>query len=122
MVTNVMSLGGNGVYDWLVQRVSAVVLLSWVLFLIFFLAVSEDLTLAAWQGLFAGTGMRLFTLAALLSLCAHAWIGMWTISTDYLTTRALGKAATLVRLAFQLVCLAALLWYFVWCIEILWRL
>ena len=28
--------------------------------------------------------MKIFSLAALVSICAHAWIGMWTLSTDYL--------------------------------------
>jgi len=122
MVTSVTSLGRSGVYDWLVQRLSAAVLLFYVVFLVVWIASADGLTHAQWQGLFAQTWMRVFSLAALLSLCAHAWIGMWTISTDYFTSRILGAAATRIRLLFQLACLAVLLVYFVWCVQILWSI
>lgn len=122
MVSSVTSLGRSGVSDWLIQRVSAVVLLAYVLFLVGWVVCTGDVTYGQWQGLFAQTWMRVFSLAALLSLCAHAWIGMWTISTDYITGRFFGAAATLVRLLFQLACLAVLLLYFVWCVQILWSI
>lgn len=120
MVTNISSLSGNGAYDWLVQRVSAVVLLAWILCVGGSIFLADDMTYEAWRGLFESTAMRVFSLAALLSLCAHAWVGMWTVSTDYLTAAMLGKAATAVRLLFQLACLLVLFTYFVWGIQILW--
>lgn len=122
MVTSVTSLGRNGLYDWLVQRVSAVVLLVWIAYLAFFVATSSPLTHAIWQQLFAQTWMRIFTLAAVLALCAHAWIGMWTISTDYFTTTLLGSKATTVRLLFQVVTLMVLLVYLLWSVQILWSI
>lgn len=120
MVTSVSSLGRNGLYDWLAQRVSAVVLLVWILFTVGFIATHSPLTYPAWQGLFSHTSMRVFTLLAMLSLCVHAWVGMWTISTDYFTPALLGSKATTVRLLFQLAVLAVLLGYLIWCIQILW--
>ncbi len=122
MVTNITSLGRNGLYDWLVQRVSAVVLLLWFLYVAFFVATHTALTYADWQSLFAQTWMRIFTLAALMSLCAHAWIGMWTISTDYFTSALLGSKATTVRLLFQIATLAVLVVYLLWCVQILWSI
>ncbi|MES2625726.1 MAG: succinate dehydrogenase, hydrophobic membrane anchor protein [Pseudomonadota bacterium] len=122
MVTNITSLGRNGVYDWLVQRVSAVVLLTYFVFLAFYVATHPDLTFVQWQGLFASIWMRAFSLLALLALCAHAWIGMWTVFTDYLTSNVLGSAATAVRLIFQLGCLLVLFAYVVWCVQILWSI
>jgi len=122
MVTSVTSLGRNGLYDWLVQRVSAVVLLLWVVFVAYFVATSAPLTFAAWQQLFAQTWMRIFTLAAVLALCAHAWIGMWTISTDYFTTALLGSKATVVCLLFQIVTLMILVVYLLWSVQILWSI
>ncbi|MEL7401403.1 MAG: succinate dehydrogenase, hydrophobic membrane anchor protein [Pseudomonadota bacterium] len=113
MVASVTNLGRSGLYDWVVQRLSAVILALYTLFLLGFLIASPDLQFAQWQGLFAQTWMKVFSLAALVSLCAHAWVGMWTISTDYL------KAAG-VRFAFQLVCAGALFVYLVWGIDILW--
>ena len=102
MVTSITSLGRNGPYDWLVQRVSAVVLLCWFLFLGYYILSADNLDYAQWQGLFAQTCMRVFSFIALLSLCSHAWIGMWTISTDYFTAALLGASATRIRLLFQL--------------------
>jgi succinate dehydrogenase / fumarate reductase membrane anchor subunit len=122
MVTNVTSLGRNGVYDWLVQRVSAVVLLAWFLFVGGFIATHGDLQFIEWRALFAQTWMKVFTFGALLSLFAHAWIGMWTIATDYLTSLALGASATVVRLVFQLICFVVLLTYVVWAVKILWSI
>ena len=122
MVTNITSLGRNGVYDWLVQRVSAVVLLAYFLFLAFYVGTNPELTFQQWQGLFDSIPMRMFSLLALLSLCGHAWIGMWTIATDYLTSADFGGAATILRLFFQLLCLLVLFAYFVWCVQILWSI
>ncbi|MFN0001665.1 MAG: succinate dehydrogenase, hydrophobic membrane anchor protein [Pseudohongiellaceae bacterium] len=122
MVTNITSLGRNGVHDWLVQRISAVVLLAYFVFLVVYVATNTDLSFSQWQNLFSHTWMRVFSLTALLSLCAHAWIGMWTISTDYFTSAMLGSAATVIRLGFQLVCLLILISYFVWCVQILWSI
>jgi succinate dehydrogenase / fumarate reductase membrane anchor subunit len=122
MVTNITSLGRNGLYDWVVQRASAVVLLAWFLFVGGFIATHGDLDFIQWRALFAQTWMKVFTLGALLSLFAHAWIGMWTISTDYFTKMALGSKATTVRLGFQLICFVVLLTYVVWAVQILWSI
>jgi succinate dehydrogenase / fumarate reductase, membrane anchor subunit len=122
MVTNVTSLGRSGLSDWLIQRISAVVLLAWFVFVGGFIAMHSPLTFAVWQGLFTQTWMRIFTLIALLALCAHAWIGMWTIFTDYFSAHLMGKKATTLRLLFQLGCIAVLLVYLLWCIHILWSI
>jgi succinate dehydrogenase / fumarate reductase membrane anchor subunit len=122
MVTSVSSLGRTGVFDWLVQRISAVVMLAWFVFLAAFLVTHPALTFLQWRNLFDFTLMRVFTLVTMVALCAHAWIGMWTISTDYLTAMVFGRAATLLRLLFQLATLTVLVVYLVWCTQILWRL
>jgi len=75
-----------------------------------------------WQTLFANNAVRIFSLLALLSLCAHAWIGMWTIATDYLTSKMLGASANKLRFAFESLCLLTLFIYFVWGVQILWSI
>lgn len=122
MVMTATSLGRNGVQDWLIQRISAVVLLLYVLFLTVYIAQADELTFIQWRGLFGQTWMRVFTLAALVSLLAHAWIGLWTITTDYLTRMALGAAAAPIRLFAQLLILLVLICYFAWCVQILWSI
>lgn len=120
MVTSVTNFGRTGVHDYVVQRVSAIVLLAYVLFLAGFFLTSDGVTYLEWRGLFAQTWMRYFSLAALIALIAHAWIGMWTIGTDYLTRKALGGAGVAVRLIYNLLCTVAFAIYFAWGVQILW--
>ncbi|GAB3473465.1 succinate dehydrogenase, hydrophobic membrane anchor protein [Azotobacter salinestris] len=120
MVTNVTNFSRSGLYDWMAQRVSAVILAAYTLFLLGYLFFSSDLTYGEWHGLFSSTGMRIFSLLALVALSVHAWVGMWTISTDYLTPMALGKLATVVRFLFQAACGIAMFAFFVWGVQILW--
>lgn len=120
MVTNVTNLSRSGLYDWMAQRVSAVVLAAYFLFLIIYLVVHPGLQYAQWHALFSAMWMRIFSLLALVALGAHAWVGMWTIATDYLTPMAFGKSATTIRFLFQAVCGVAMFAYFVWGVQILW--
>ena len=114
MVTNVLSYGRSGVADWVVQRFSALVLAAYTVVMVVWLAVNgSDLTFAQWQGFIGQTWMRIFTLLTILALAGHAWIGLWTVATDYLKKGA-------VRVAF-LGCVAISLFvYVVWGIGILW--
>lgn len=84
MVTNVTSFGRSGLYDWMIQRVTAVVLLAYTLFIVGYMLFTPDLDFNQWQGLFANLAMRIFTLLAVLSFAAHAWIGLWCVTTDYI--------------------------------------
>lgn len=120
MVTSVTSLGRSGLYDWLVQRVSAVILLAWFLCIGGTILGQPDMTYEYWKTVFSSTPMRIFTLLALVSLVAHAWVGLWSVITDYLTERMLGSRAILLRLTAQMVCGIAMFSYFVWGVQILW--
>ena len=118
MVKSVTSFGRSGLSDWLLQRVSGVILLAYAICLGGTLVIGVDY--AQWQAMFASTGMRVFTLLAILSLAAHAWIGMWAVGTDYLTERMLGTKGNLLRLAFQIGCSLAIFVYVIWGTQILW--
>ena len=122
MVTAVTSFGRSGLYDWLIQRISAVVMAAYTIFLAGFIACTPDLTFELWQGLFNQLWMRIFTLATLLSIAAHAWIGLWAVLTDYITNRLMGTKATILRLLAQMGLGVITLTYVVWGIEILWGL
>jgi succinate dehydrogenase / fumarate reductase membrane anchor subunit len=113
MVASVTNYGRNGLADWLVQRVSAVILAFYTLFLLGYFVWTPELGYAEWKSLFDCTAMRIFSLLAILSLVAHAWIGLWTVSTDYIKP-------TVVRIVFQVVCALTLFVYMVWSVEILW--
>lgn len=110
----------SGLLDWIVQRVSAVVLAAYFIFLIGYLIANPGMGYAQWHALFANHGMRIFSLLALTALGGHAWVGMWAVATDYLTPMSFGKSATAVRFLFQVVCGIAMFVYFAWGLQILW--
>ena len=118
MVRSVTSFGRSGVSDWLLQRVSGVILLAY--FLCIGSALVGGVDYLSWRDMFEGTGMRVFTLLAILSLAAHAWIGMWAVSTDYMTERLMGKKGNVLRIAFQMACSLVIFVYVIWGVQILW--
>ena len=120
MVTAVTSMGRNGLADWVMQRVTAVVLLAYTLFITGVIFFGPSLDYAEWKALFALTWVRVFSLAALLSIAIHAWIGLWSVSTDYLTERLMGPKGNVLRLFFQAFIAIALFTYVVWGIQVLW--
>ena len=120
MVTNVTNFSRSGLYDWMAQRVSAVVLAAYFIFLIGPMVANPGLGYAEWHGLFSHNAMRIFSLLALVALIVHAWVGMWTITTDYLTPMAIGRWATGVRFLVQAACGVLQFVVFVWGVQILW--
>ena len=82
-VKNATSYSGNGLRDWLVQRVSAIVLAAYLIFLLCFLVTHPNLTYEAWALLFSNMFMKIMTILVLLALLLHSWVGLWTVLTDY---------------------------------------
>lgn len=119
------SMGRNGVQDFVIQRVSAVVLGIYTIGILGWMIVQSPVDYATWQGLNACLAMRIVNTLVLLSLIAHAWIGVWGILTDYVTpprmqTVGLGDYATALRIVFEVV---AFLWLFgclAWGAVIIW--
>jgi succinate dehydrogenase / fumarate reductase membrane anchor subunit len=120
MVTQVTSFSRNGLSDFIIQRVTAYILAAYTVFLVGYLLISGDLSYADWQMLFSYTAMQIFTLLALVSTCAHAWIGMWTIGTDYIREHYFGSSADSLRLIYQVICILAVASYLIWGVKILW--
>lgn len=113
MVNNVTSLTGNGLKDWLIQRVTAVYFAFYSFFIIGFLLLHPELGFAQWHALFSNTLVRIASLIALFALSLHAWIGIWTVTTDYMKCTAL-------RLSVQMLVVLWLLSQFTWGLMILW--
>jgi succinate dehydrogenase / fumarate reductase membrane anchor subunit len=112
MVKTVTNLGRSGVYDWIIQRVTAYVLALYTVFLVGFMLFT-DLNYESWSGLFSQTWFRIFSLMTLVSIGAHAWVGLWTVTTDYIK-------ATAPRFLIQVACGAVMFVYVVWGVQILW--
>ena len=117
-MTSVTSFSRSGLSDWLIQRVTSLVLLAYFLLIAYQLTGSVDYT--SWRALFDQTWMKVFTLMAALSLVAHAWIGLWSVFTDYLTERMLGPVGNVIRLVCQLGASLSLVGYVIWIIVIVW--
>jgi succinate dehydrogenase / fumarate reductase, membrane anchor subunit len=120
MVTQITSLSRSGVSDWLIQRVTAVILAVYTVVLLAWVLMQGEVTYAAWRALFSSTWMQVFTLVALIATCAHGWIGVWTVGSDYLRVRTLGASGDTLRFVYQIGCSLVLLVYLVWGIKILW--
>jgi succinate dehydrogenase / fumarate reductase membrane anchor subunit len=121
MVTQVLSLTRSGLADFVVQRITAVVLGAYTFCVLgFFLSV--PVTYQALADYFWSMPMQIFSTLASLSIAAHAWIGMWTIGTDYLRPAHIGSAATTIRFAYQLVCLLAIFVYLIWSLQLIWQI
>jgi len=114
-------MGRSGLYDWLMQRASAVLLLAYFIFLAGVLLFC-DVDYYAWHALFSQTWVRVFSLLALLSLGVHAWVGLWCVFTDYLTERLLGTTGNVLRIGAQFLSGIIMFTYVVWGIQILWGL
>ena len=114
MVKSVTSLTGNGLRDWIIQRVTWVIIAVYIVFLVSFMAVHTPLTHDVWCQLFRNNFMRLGTVLTLLAILLHMYIIMWTIFTDYLKN-------TLVRITAEVIVFISLLAFVIWGVMILWR-
>jgi succinate dehydrogenase / fumarate reductase membrane anchor subunit len=115
MVRNVTSLTRSGLRDWLIQRVTAVILGAYAIFLVGFLMLHQPITFDLWSALFQNGFMRVFTFLALLSMVYHTWVGIWTVFTDYVKCSCL-------RLTLQIIVILALFSYLAWGVAIVWGL
>ncbi|GAB7129226.1 succinate dehydrogenase, hydrophobic membrane anchor protein [Amantichitinum ursilacus] len=82
-----------GLKDWLVQRLTAVVMLAYVVGVIVFLLASRGGSYEAWQHLFACSWVRVLTQVTVLALLWHAWVGVRDIWMDYIQHTGLKLAA-----------------------------
>ncbi len=115
MVSNITSLTGKGLRDWLLQRVSSLLIGAYGLFLLAYLLCHPQLDYSQWHALFSSHIMQLLSFLVLLSVLAHAWIGIWTVTTDYLKLTGL-------RLFIQVLVILILLTCVVWGSSILWSI
>ncbi|MFH1496178.1 MAG: succinate dehydrogenase, hydrophobic membrane anchor protein [Pseudomonadota bacterium] len=112
MVKRIVSGAHYGLRDWLIQRVTAVVMAVYSLFLIGFF-FTQPLSFASWHGLFESLPVRLASLLFMFSVLIHAWVGMRDIFMDYIHP-------TVIRLTLHVVVILALIAYAAWAVQILW--
>ena len=119
-INSATGLTGSGSRDWIVQRISAVILAVYSVVLLGFFLTHGNVTFVDWSQFMTSLPMRLFSLLAVLALAVHAWVGMWTVFTDYITTGKLGSSAAGLRLVLQSLMIIAILVFLFWGIMIFW--
>ena len=113
MVNRIVVGAHYGLRDWLIQRITAVVMAVYSVALAGYLLLQPHLNYDVWTELFSGQLMRTFTLLFLLNLFYHAWIGIRNIVMDYV------KPAG-VRLVIHVLVILVSLLYAIWAVQILW--
>jgi len=113
MVNRVVVGAHYGLRDWLIQRISAVVMVLYVVAMIGYLLLQPRLNYDVWTGLFSSQTVRTFTMLFLMCFFYHAWIGVRDIVMDYV------KLAS-VRLVLHVLVILALILYLIWSVQILW--
>ena len=102
-----------GLGDWLLQRLTAVVMAVYTVVMTACVVWHPPGSYADLKGLFAFTFVKLSTMLFVAALLYHAWVGMRDIVMDYL------KPAGL-RLVVESGVALVLLLYLVWAGSILW--
>jgi succinate dehydrogenase / fumarate reductase membrane anchor subunit len=87
-----------------------------------FFVTADPLNHERLRAFFGSDLMQVWSTLAVLATIAHAWIGMWTIGTDYIQPHYFGSIATPARLFYQGGCILLLFLYAVWSLQIFWSL
>lgn len=113
MVGNVTSLTNNGLRDWLIQRATALVIGVYALVLLGFFMRNSTLDFTHWQEFFSSKPMQILGTLAVMSIVLHAWIGIWTVCTDYIKPACIRMGVTFLVLLLDAILL-------VWGIKVVW--
>jgi len=113
MVNRVVTGAHYGLRDWLIQRVTAVLMSIYILVLSIYLLLQPLVDYDVWTALYSNQVVRTFTLLFLLCLFYHAWVGVRDIVMDYV------KHAV-IRLFIHVLVILTLIVYVIWSVIILW--
>ena len=102
-----------GLRDWLLQRVTAVVMLIYTVGLVAFLILAAHASYEGWKALFSLTWVRVFSTVTVIALLLHAWVGIRDIWMDYVQPLGL-------RLALHVATILWLVGCFVYAIKVVW--
>jgi succinate dehydrogenase / fumarate reductase membrane anchor subunit len=111
MVNSILNTS-NGIKSWFIQRLTSIILICYIIFIFYNCGVS-NLTFEKWTILFSNYYTKIFSLVTIGSILVHAWIGLWTVTTDYLK-------CIYIRISTQFLIFLLLLIYLSWGIKILW--
>jgi succinate dehydrogenase / fumarate reductase, membrane anchor subunit len=101
----VSNASNRGLTEWIWQRVSAVVVVVYLAVLLSFIFCSNTaINYVTWVQFYSQTSIRVLTILATASILWHAWIGLWTVFTDYVKLPCLRKLLEILVLLFLATC------------------
>ena len=104
-----------GLRDWLVQRVTAVVMAAFAVVIAVALLQGVGTSYESWRAFMSSGLMRFVSFVFVVSLCWHAWVGVRDIWMDYVKSPS-------VKLLLHVLTILALVGYAGWAVQIIWRL
>ena len=106
----------HGLRDWLMQRVTATLMLLFTLVVIArVLFVSGPITYDAWAGIFAPQWMKGLAFVTIISVCWHTFVGMRDVFMDYIKPISLRFILHVGAIVWLVACTG-------WALQVLWRL
>jgi succinate dehydrogenase / fumarate reductase, membrane anchor subunit len=115
MIIQLLTSKYPGMRLWLSQRLTAVIMASYIVLLVILLAVQQPFGFEAWYAFVAPAWFRLLTFLFFISLFMHAWLGVSDVFKDYIFNKKL-------RANLQFIVDILLVVYLVWVAYILWNL
>jgi succinate dehydrogenase / fumarate reductase membrane anchor subunit len=104
-----------GLRDWLVQRVTAVLMVLFTATLLVQLLMPGPLGYDRWAGIFSAQWMKTLTFVVIVSLAWHVWVGMRDIWMDYIKPVGLRLGLQVFTIVWLVACAG-------WAVQVLWRL
>ena len=80
----------KGSFIWYSQRYTSLLILSYLIYILSFIFTNQDINFFSWSDFFLSIQVRFLSSIVFLVIVLHAFIGLWTVGTDYLTKRTLG--------------------------------
>lgn len=112
-VSRVITGAHYGLKDWLVQRITAVLMIVYTGLLTVLTIIYQPESYEDFKALFSIQWIKIASLLFFTGLCWHAWVGVRNVLMDYAHPMA-------IRLTLQVTCIVALLSYLIWFLDILW--
>ncbi|MDO9244071.1 MAG: succinate dehydrogenase, hydrophobic membrane anchor protein [Rhodocyclaceae bacterium] len=104
-----------GLMDWLVQRVTGVVMAAYTVVVAFALYTGAGSSYERWVAFMSATPMRFISFLCVVSLCWHAWIGVRDTWMDYVQPAG-------IKLTLHVLTVLSVIGCGGWAVQILWRL
>ena len=80
----------KGSLIWKAQRYSSLIIFLYFIYVAYFIFSTDIMSFDLWTNFALSTPLKIATSLIFILVLLHSFIGLWTVGTDYLTTRTLG--------------------------------